>query len=129
MWQEEVHADRNADECTKGVVRETTTGKVLDPKKLKAGRQEELDWMQKMHGRDRVPRAEATQKGDGNIVGTRWVCGQGRPGQVSPCGLSSQEVRSGRICTPVLPRCRQLAISCPTRPQGVVEPGSARAGG
>ena len=37
------------------------------------GRKEELDWMQKMHVWDRVPRSEATQSGTDNIVGTRWV--------------------------------------------------------
>ena len=64
-WQEEEPYDWNAAENTTGVVCDTTTGKVLDPKKVQSGRQEELDWMQKMHVWDRVPRSEATRKGDG----------------------------------------------------------------
>ena len=41
-------------------------------KKVKAGRSEELEWMQKMHVWDRVPRHEAVQSGH-IIIGTRWV--------------------------------------------------------
>ena len=40
--------------------------------KVKAGRNEELEWMRNMHVWDRVPRHEAAQGGY-KIVGTRWV--------------------------------------------------------
>ena len=51
---------------------DSTTGQALDMRKVKVGRKEELDWMQKMHVWDRVPRSEAVQGGH-KIVGTRWV--------------------------------------------------------
>jgi len=51
---------------------DSTTGKPLDVRKVKVGRNEELEWMRKMHVWDRVPRHEAAQGGH-KIVGTRWV--------------------------------------------------------
>ena len=47
--------------------------KPIDMAKVKEGRKEELDYMQKMHVWDRVPRSEVAQNGQGKIVGTRWV--------------------------------------------------------
>ena len=72
-WQEEIPSVWDTVESTKGVVCDTTTGKVLDHRKVAAGRQEDFDWMQRMHVWDRVPRNEAISKGDGKFVGTRWV--------------------------------------------------------
>ena len=42
---------------------DTTTGQPLDMRKVKVGRDEELEWMRKMHVWDRVPRHEAAQGG------------------------------------------------------------------
>ena len=57
---------------------DSTIGKALDMKKVKAGRSEEHGWMRKMHVWDRVPRHEATKSGQ-KVVGTRWVYVDGRP--------------------------------------------------
>ena len=42
---------------------DTTTGQPLDMRKVKVGRNEELEWMRKMQVWDRVPRHEAAQGG------------------------------------------------------------------
>ena len=49
-----------------------TIGRPLDMRKVTAGRNEELEWMRKMHVWDRVPRHEPTSWGQ-KIIGTRWV--------------------------------------------------------
>ena len=72
-WEGWLHEEWSESSRTDGMVCDSTTGKVLDPAKVKEGRKEELGYMRMMHVWDRVPRSEAAQDGQGKIVGTRWV--------------------------------------------------------
>ena len=56
-----------------GCTRDSTTGEVLDPKKVEEGCQEEMGFMSQMHVWNRVTREEALRDPEGKIVGTRWV--------------------------------------------------------
>ena len=60
--------------CTgpQNAVYDSTFGQPIDMREVKAGRNEELEWMQKMHVWDRVP-IHGAALGGGKIIGTRWV--------------------------------------------------------
>ncbi len=55
-WQEDQHLHWISWQGPCDSVSDSTTGQALDMRKVKVGRREELDWMQKMHVWDRVPR-------------------------------------------------------------------------
>ena len=71
-WQEDQDLHWGSWQGPWDSVCDPTTGQALDMRKVKAGRNEELDWMRKMHVWDHVPRSEVVQAGH-KIVGTRWV--------------------------------------------------------
>ena len=58
-WGKWLHDEWSESSRTDGMVCDTTTGKALDPAKVKEGRKEELGYMRKMHVWDRAPRSEA----------------------------------------------------------------------
>ena len=53
--------------------RDSTSGELLDPKKVHEGCQEELGFMSQMGVWDKVTREKAKNDPEGKIVGTRWV--------------------------------------------------------
>jgi len=53
--------------------RDSTSGELLDPKKVHEGCQEELGFMSQMGVWDKVTREKARNDPEGKIVGTRWV--------------------------------------------------------
>ena len=53
--------------------RDSTSGELLDPKKVHEGCQEELGFMSQMGVWDKVTRQKAKNDPEGKIVGTRWV--------------------------------------------------------
>ena len=55
QWQEHWVDDWKTSEGPGGAVCDSTTSQALDMRRVKVGRQEELEWMQKMHVWDRVP--------------------------------------------------------------------------
>ena len=72
-----------------GETRDSTTGEVLDPAKVKEGCAEETGLMSLMHVWDRVTREQARQGPEGKIVGTRWVFV--KKGDKVRCRLVAQE--------------------------------------
>ena len=56
-----------------GETRDSTTGEVLDPAKVKEGCAEEMGFMAKMHVWGRVTQDQALEDPEGHLVGTRWV--------------------------------------------------------
>ena len=53
--------------------RDSTSGELLDPRKVDEGCQEELGFMSQMGVWDKVTREYAKSDPEGKIVGTRWV--------------------------------------------------------
>ena len=69
--------------------RDSTSGELLDPKKVDEGCQEELGFMSQMGVWDKVTREYAKSDPDGQIVGTRWVLV--KKGDKVRCRLVAQE--------------------------------------
>ena len=69
--------------------RDSTSGELLDPKKVHEGCQEELGFMSQMGVWDNVTREKARNDPEGKIVGTRWVFV--KKGEKIRCRLVAQE--------------------------------------
>ena len=69
--------------------RYSTSGELLDPKKVQEGCNEELGFMSQMGVWDRVTREKARNDPEGKIVGTRWVFV--KKGDKVRCRLVAQE--------------------------------------
>ena len=110
QWEDGLHDEWSATSRADGMICDSTTGKALDMAKVKEGRKEELDYMQKIHVWDRVSRSEAAQDGQGKIVGTRWVYVDRRQGQMPSRGPRVRRKRKtrGTICRHSSTVCNSL---------------------
>ena len=72
-WQEHTHASGARVPAAPGEILNSTTGELLDPRKVQEGCEEEMKFMSHMHVWDKVIRVSAQNDPEGNIVGTRWV--------------------------------------------------------
>ena len=84
--------------------RDSTSGELLDPKKVHEGCQEELGFMSQMGVWDKVIRENARNDPEGEIVGTRWVFV--KKGDMVRCRFSPKNLlgtTSERTYTPAPP--------------------------
>ena len=72
-WQEYSHCPGACAPAAPGGTLDSTTGEVLDPRKVQEGCDEEMQFMSQMHVWDKVTRVSAQNDPEGKIVGTRWV--------------------------------------------------------
>ena len=72
-WEELANEKWSASTWPAEETRDSTSGELLDPKKVHEGCREELGFMSQMGVWDRVTRKHARKDPAGKIAGTRWV--------------------------------------------------------